>query len=108
VAALPRRAILDEIQRVPELLRTLKLAVDCDRRPGRLVLTGSANQLLPGLGDALAGAWRSSSCSLQPLTAAEQARAPGRFVAAMLGGRFEPAVAPATRELPLALIKRIG
>lgn len=27
VAALPKRAILDEVQRVPELLRTLKLAV---------------------------------------------------------------------------------
>jgi predicted AAA+ superfamily ATPase len=32
VAALPPRAILDEIQRVPALLRTLKLAVDRDRR----------------------------------------------------------------------------
>ncbi len=56
MAALPPRAILDEIQRVPELLRTLKLAVDHDRRPGRLVLTGSANLLLlPNLGDSLAG-----------------------------------------------------
>ena len=43
VAALPPRVILDEIQRVPELLRTIKLAVDRDRRPGRFVLTGSAN-----------------------------------------------------------------
>ena len=51
VAALPPRAILDEVQRVPELLRTLKLAVDRDRRAGRFVLTGSANLLLvPGLG----------------------------------------------------------
>ena len=56
VAALPKRAILDEIQRVPELLRTLKLAVDLDRRPGRFILTGSANLLLlPGLGDSMAG-----------------------------------------------------
>ena len=39
-----------------ELLRTLKLAVDRDRRAGRFVLTGSANLLLvPGLGDSLAG-----------------------------------------------------
>lgn len=106
VAALPKRAILDEIQRVPELLRTLKLAVDRDRRPGRFVLTGSANLLLlPGLGDSLAG--RMEVVQLQPLTAAEQARAQGRFLAALLGGRLEPAVAPSTPERPLALVKRV-
>ena len=102
VAALPPRAILDEIQRVPELLRTLKLAVDRDRRPGRFVLTGSANLLLlPGLGDSLAG--RMEVVQLQPLTAAEQARAPGRFLAALLGGRLKPAVAATAPEPPLAL-----
>ena len=46
VAALPGPVILDEVQRVPELLRAIKLAVDQDRRPGRLLLTGSANLLL--------------------------------------------------------------
>lgn len=94
VAALPRRAILDEIQRVPELLRALKLAVDRDRRPGRFVLTGSANLLLlPRLGDSLAG--RMEVVSLHPLTAAEQARVPGRFLAALLAGRLKPAIAGA-------------
>ncbi|MBV6424233.1 MAG: hypothetical protein NAOJABEB_02043 [Steroidobacteraceae bacterium] len=91
-AALPERVILDEIQRVPELLRALKLAVDRDRRPGRFVLTGSANLLLlPRLGDSLAG--RMEVVSLQPLTAAEQARAPGRFLAALLAGRLRPSIA---------------
>ncbi len=46
VVALPDSVILDEVQRVPELLRAIKLAVDRDRRPGRFLLTGSANLLL--------------------------------------------------------------
>ncbi|MEI6301161.1 MAG: ATP-binding protein [Betaproteobacteria bacterium] len=105
VAALPPRAILDEIQRVPGLLRALKLAVDRDRRPGRFVLTGSANLLLlPGLGDSLAG--RMEIVQLHPLTAAEQARAPGRFLAALLGGRLKPAIAAAA-PAPLRLAERI-
>ena len=37
---------LDEIQRVPALLRAVKRAIDRDRRPGRFLLTGSANLLL--------------------------------------------------------------
>jgi len=106
VAALPPRAILDEIQRVPELLRTLKLSVDRDRRAGRYVLTGSANLLLlPGLGDSLAG--RMEVVELQPLTAAEQARAPGRFLDALLGGRLKPAVAASPPAAPLELAGRI-
>ncbi len=106
MAALPQRAILDEIQRVPELMRTLKLAVDRDRRPGRFVLTGSANLLLlPGLGDSLAG--RMEVLQLHPLTAAEQARAPGQFLAALLGGRLKPAIATTAPQAPLALAERI-
>ena len=109
VAALPQRAILDEIQRVPELMRTLKLAVDRDRKPGRFVLTGSANLLLlPKLGDSLAG--RMEIVQLHPLTAAEQARAPGRFLAALLGGHLKPAIAAIATlapQAPLALAQRI-
>ncbi|NKY51384.1 AAA family ATPase [Nocardia vermiculata] len=33
--------IIDEIQRVPELLLSIKVAVDSDPRPGRFLLTGS-------------------------------------------------------------------
>lgn len=106
VAALPPRAILDEIQRVPELMSTLKLAVDRDRRPGRFLLTGSANLLLlPWLGDSMAG--RMEVVQLQPLTAAEQARVPGRFLAALLGGCLKPVVAPTAPEAPLPLAGRI-
>jgi predicted AAA+ superfamily ATPase len=98
VAALPARAVLDEVQRVPELLRALKLAVDADRRPGRFVLTGSANLLLlPNLGDSLAG--RMEVLYLQPLSAAELARQPGRFLSDLLAGRLKAALRP-TATLP--------
>ena len=43
VADLPKRAVLDEVQRVPELFTSLKVAVDTRREPGRFILTGSAN-----------------------------------------------------------------
>ena len=47
---------IDEIQRAPELLLAIKAHVDKDRKPGRFLLTGSANVLvLPKLADTLAG-----------------------------------------------------
>src|SRR5680860_70942 len=48
--------VLDEVQRVPHLFTTLKVAIDNDRTPGRYVMTGSANVLMvPTLADSLAG-----------------------------------------------------
>ncbi len=47
---------IDEVQRVPALILALKMAVDADPRPGRFLLTGSANLLrLPAMQDSLAG-----------------------------------------------------
>ena len=47
---------IDEVQRAPELLRAIKRSVDNDRRPGRFLLTGSANILtLPQVSESLAG-----------------------------------------------------
>lgn len=47
---------IDEVQRVPELVRAMKDAVEEDRRPGRFLITGSANLLdLPGTQESLAG-----------------------------------------------------
>ena len=49
-------AIIDEIQRAPELLLAIKKSIDDDYRPGRFLLTGSANVLtLPKVADSLAG-----------------------------------------------------
>jgi len=43
-AALPlQRAVIDEVQRAPQLLLAIKRAVDTDRRPGRFLLSGSAD-----------------------------------------------------------------
>ena len=48
--------VLDEVQRAPGLFLAIKLLVDRDRRPGRFLLTGSADVLLvPALSDSLAG-----------------------------------------------------
>jgi uncharacterized protein len=64
------RAIIDEVQRVPALLRAIKKSVDLDRRPGRFLLTSSANVLtLPMVSESLAG--RMQVVSLFPLSQAE-------------------------------------
>jgi len=48
--------LIDEIQRVPELLLAIKAMVDRSNRPGQYLLTGSANVLsLPRVVDALTG-----------------------------------------------------
>lgn len=64
------RAVIDEIQRAPQLLLAIKKSVDEDRRPGRFVLTGSANLMaLPTVADSLAG--RIETLSLLPLSQCE-------------------------------------
>ncbi|HCJ11651.1 MAG: ATPase [Verrucomicrobia bacterium GWF2_51_19] len=48
--------IIDEIQRVPDLLIAIKRCVDENKMPGRFLLTGSANILAyPGVTESLAG-----------------------------------------------------
>ena len=70
VDRLANKVILDEVQLVPELFHSIKLAVDRDRRPGRFLLTGSANvMLLPKLADSLAG--RIEIMNLRPLARCE-------------------------------------
>jgi len=48
--------ILDEVQRAPSLFLAIKRSVDKKRKPGRFLLTGSANALfLPKVSESLAG-----------------------------------------------------
>ena len=62
--------IVDEVQRAPELILAIKKAVDEDRRPGRFLLTGSANLMtLPTVADSLAG--RMETLRLFPLSQGE-------------------------------------
>lgn len=68
------RMTLDEVQRVPDLLRAVKRAVDGSRTPGRFLLTGSANLLLmESVSETLAG--RAVYLRLGPLTASERSGA---------------------------------
>lgn len=87
-ADLPEHTILDEVQRVPALFTAIKAAVDRGRRPGRFLLTGSANVLLvPKLADSLAG--RIELLRLHPLAQCELAgRKPG-FLDALFERRFK-------------------
>jgi predicted AAA+ superfamily ATPase len=63
-------AILDEVQRCPELLVALKKNVDEHRRPGRFILSGSANLALLGhVSETLAG--RAGYFTLHPMTRRE-------------------------------------
>ncbi len=73
------RVTLDEVQRSPGLLLHVKRAVDADPRPGRFLLTGSANLLLMrAVSESLAG--RAAYVTLPPLTRAEQLGHPGAAV----------------------------
>lgn len=64
------KVILDEVQHVPELFSSIKRSVDENRKPGRFILTGSANVLLlPKFSDSLAG--RMEILSLRPLARCE-------------------------------------
>jgi uncharacterized protein len=70
VANIPEYTILDEVQRAPELFTSIKASVDRNRKPGRFILTGSANiLLLPKLADSLAG--RMEIIHLRPLAQSE-------------------------------------
>ena len=87
---------IDEVQRAPALLPAIKAMVDADRRPGRFLLTGSANlRLLPTMRESLAG--RMEAVELHPLTEAEKAGAKGRFVASFLEARMPTRVSTVDR-----------
>jgi predicted AAA+ superfamily ATPase len=78
--------VIDEIQRAPQLLLPIKAAIDRNRRPGRFILTGSAQvMLLPRVAESLAG--RVEVHTLWPFSQAEIEGAPGRIVELLLGER---------------------
>ncbi len=68
-------AVLDEVQRVPDLLSYLQGIIDADPAPGRWILTGSQNlSLLESVSQSLAG--RTAVYNLLPLTRGETIRFP--------------------------------
>ncbi|MEN8132235.1 MAG: ATP-binding protein, partial [Pseudomonadota bacterium] len=70
LAGVGDRAVIDEVQKAPGLFPAIKMSVDQDRRPGRYLLTGSANVLLlPQISESLAG--RMELITLLPLSQGE-------------------------------------
>ncbi len=62
--------VIDEFQRVPDLLAAIKAELNVDRRPGRFLLTGSArHEVVPELADFLTG--RIELLTLWPFAVAE-------------------------------------
>ncbi len=73
LAEFPDGAIVDEVQRAPELPSYLQGLIDADPRPGRYILTGSQNlALLRTVSQSLAG--RTAVLHLLPLSHGESLR----------------------------------
>lgn len=97
------RAVIDEIQRAPGLLLAIKKSVDEDRRPGRFLLTGSANLMaLPTIADSLAG--RMEILSLLPLSQSEIESRSANWIDGAFAGQIIKAEQPA---LGSDLIERV-
>ena len=87
------RAVNDEIQRMPSLVLAIKTAVDADPRPGRFLLTGSADLMtLPRVADLLAG--RMGIVCLLPLAQAELRGTPPPFLDEAFAGKPPVSRAP--------------
>ncbi|MFC8527140.1 ATP-binding protein [Nocardia sp. NPDC057227] len=75
----PELMVIDEIQRNPELLLSIKARVDADPRPGQYLLTGSARVLgLRSLPDTLVG--RMETVELWPFSQGEIDGTPDGFI----------------------------
>jgi len=87
------RAVIDEVQRAPDVLLAIKQSVDADRRPGRFLLTGSANLMTPPrVADSLAG--RMAVIDLLPLAQAEIHAKPSSFLSQIFAGKAPKPGAP--------------
>jgi uncharacterized protein len=82
-------AVIDEVQRAPDLIRAIKHSIDASREPGRFLLTGSASLLsLARVADSLAG--RMEIVTLLPLSRSEIFDTPGDFLERAMSGRVAP------------------
>lgn len=100
-------AVIDEVQRAPQLLLAIKKSVDEDRRPGRFLLTGSANlMMLPTVADSLAG--RMESRVLWPLAQSEIEGRRSNWVELAFSGRFKSVENPVLGPELVDLVLRGG
>jgi len=87
IAGLDGNIVIDEVQRAPELFLAIKAEVDRNRKPGRFLLTGSANvMLLPKLSESLAG--RMEILTLWPLSQGEMEGVSEGFIDAVFGDKL--------------------
>ncbi len=93
IAGLSRPVILDEVQRVPELILAIKEEVDKDRQPGAFLLTGSASFLtLPLVNESLAG--RMEILTLWPVSLEELNDRKECFVDRLFSNDFKGGTTP--------------
>lgn len=85
------RAVIDEVQRAPDLMLAIKESVDRNEEPGRFLLTGSANlATVPAIADSLAG--RMAVVSLLPFAQSEIRSSPGQMLDRLFAGDEPTAV----------------
>lgn len=101
------RAVIDEIQRSPALLLAIKKSVDEDRRPGRFLLTGSANLMaMPTVADSLAG--RMETLTLLPLSQSEVEGTETNWLDSVFAGQLPQPGSPARTDDLVGRVLRGG
>jgi len=86
--------VIDEVQHAPDLFRAIKVVVDKDRRPGRFLLTGSADVLLlPIMSESLVG--RIEIITLWSFSQGELNGRKERFVDALFRNKLPSGPTPA-------------
>lgn len=103
LAGHPGPMAIDEIQRAPELLLAIKASVDRDRRPGRFLITGSADVFaLPRVGDALTG--RVETITLRPFSQGEMRNHPGTIIDWAFTNKTTPNLPTPSDDLPERMV----
>ncbi len=98
--------IIDEVQKAPELFSAIKMEVDRDRRPGRFILTGSANiLLLPAISESLAG--RMEIITLWPFSQSELEGVKNNFVDLLFTSGWPATLSNYSTEPVKSLLSRI-
>jgi uncharacterized protein len=101
------RAVIDEIQRAPELLPAIKKSVDEDRRSGRFLLTGSASlMVLPKVTESLAG--RMETVTLLPLSQSEIHGETTNWLDNVFAGRIPEAAVPVVGDTLVEIVVKGG
>lgn len=100
---LPERVALDEVQRAPELLIPIKKSVDENRKPGRFLLTGSANVLtLPKVSESMAG--RVEIHAMWPLSQGEIQGVKEKFIDTIFAQQLPKTIKSAAQDALLGKI----